>query len=211
VKFQKVAPLAFTILGIMLVAVPLLRTFLISESHIQRVALALFALSYVMWMAFESRVTKGELTKEVSSFDKFSMEFAAVVKITMLMAMFVPSVSCVLERCVLGFGLAWCGILLRGWGIVSLGNLYSHRIRVPHEVVARGPYAFIRHPAYLGTALAHAGFVLVFFNLFALVGLCFWFFAVWLRAHIEERALLECAAYQDYSKAVRFRMFPFFW
>ena len=83
-----------------------------------------------------------------------------------------------------GFALTLAGMALAFWARIYLGRNWGPpaTMRVGHELVTSGPYAFIRHPIYwgmgaaiLGTALA-IGNVLVF--LVAIVAILrFWWAA----------------------------------
>jgi protein-S-isoprenylcysteine O-methyltransferase Ste14 len=67
----------------------------------------------------------------------------------------------------------------------------------------------IRHPAYLGTFVAHAGLVLVFPSVGAAAALLLlWLPAVVLRAAVEDRFLLGHGEYATYARNVRYRLVP---
>ncbi|HZZ69704.1 MAG TPA: methyltransferase [Phenylobacterium sp.] len=72
----------------------------------------------------------------------------------------------------------------------------------------RGAYVFVRHPMYLGYALAHTAYLLTNPTLLNL-GLisCTWAcqFGRILR---EENWLMQDRAYRRYARIVRFRMIP---
>jgi protein-S-isoprenylcysteine O-methyltransferase Ste14 len=59
----------------------------------------------------------------------------------------------------LGLAVIVCGIALRIWANLTLGQFYTRTLRVldDHHVVERGPYRLIRHPGYLGTMVMWAG------------------------------------------------------
>lgn len=60
----------------------------------------------------------------------------------------------------IGVCVALGGIALRQWAIAMLGRLFTRdvMIREDHHVVTRGPYRYIRHPAYAGTMLTMLGY-----------------------------------------------------
>ena len=210
-KLQGMMPALMTVLGFLIIGYRGVIEFMTNEHLDVKVAIGISCIIYAVWLSYESRVTRGEVAKEVSPHDKFSMEFCAVVKIGLLATFFWPPMTVDTARMVLGFSLAVMGIGIRAWGIGTLGSLYSHRIRTPERVVRTGPYGIIRHPAYLGTALAHAGFTLVFLNPASAAMLALWIFAVWLRVFMEEKAMAENAEYAAYKKVVRSRVFPGIW
>jgi len=66
--------------------------------------------------------------------------------------------------------LIWCGVLLTGAGVAlaiwarwNLGRNWSDKVvlKVDHELIRSGPYAYLRHPIYTGVLLAVAGTALV--------------------------------------------------
>ena len=59
----------------------------------------------------------------------------------------------------LGFALAVAGIALALWARVHLGQFWSDKVvlKVDHQLVRTGPYAFLRHPIYSGVLLGVAG------------------------------------------------------
>ena len=61
-----------------------------------------------------------------------------------------------------GLVLAAAGVALHAWARRALGPLWSGpiEVRARHRVVARGPYAHVRHPIYLAVLLLAAGTVL---------------------------------------------------
>jgi protein-S-isoprenylcysteine O-methyltransferase Ste14 len=89
-------------------------------------------------------------------------------------------------------------ILRRKFGVVAANR----------GIVATGPYQFVRHPMYLGYILTQIGFLTSTPTLWnAAVYLAVFFFQV-MRILAEERLLLEDPDYQNYSKAVPYRLIP---
>jgi protein-S-isoprenylcysteine O-methyltransferase Ste14 len=168
----------------------------------------LFASIYLIWMSRESRISVAEISKPEADHDRGTMELAAVVKILLLIAALAPPSSLLSDRYALAAGiggivLVVSGASLRLSTIRALGDSYSHRIRSPRiPLVSSGPYAWMRHPAYVGTVLIHAGVVFVFTNPFSLATLALWIAAVWVRTICEERHLMQFSEYRIYRKAV---------
>jgi protein-S-isoprenylcysteine O-methyltransferase Ste14 len=116
---------------------------------------------------------------------------------------------------VAGIVLMCAGIALRQWAVATLGRFFTIDVRVQpsQTVVDRGPYRWVRHPAYTGLILTFLGFGLALGNWAALAvaflvptaGLVY-------RIHVEERALLEGLgdAYRRFA-ASRPRLFPGVW
>ena len=58
-----------------------------------------------------------------------------------------------------GLVLTLCGLLLALWARLHLGRYWSDRVRLTaeHQLVATGPYRYLRHPIYSGVLGAVAG------------------------------------------------------
>jgi protein-S-isoprenylcysteine O-methyltransferase Ste14 len=71
-----------------------------------------------------------------------------------------------------------------------------------------GPYAFVRHPMYLGYIISQAGFLLAVFSVLNLA--CYlvaWMLQV-LRIIEEERLLRADSDYRDFASSTRWRLVP---
>jgi Putative protein-S-isoprenylcysteine methyltransferase len=86
------------------------------------------------------------------------------------------------------------GIIIRFAAIHTLGRFFNSvvTIRVDHEIIRTGLYGYVRHPAYTGALLAHAGLGLAFESWFSVLAttIPFWI-AVAYRMYVEELALSE--------------------
>ena len=93
------------------------------------------------------------------------------------------------------------------WGTVALGVKFSNLSN--KGIVDRGPYKFIRHPAYASKNIAwwfeHLQYMKGLHNLIPL--LC-WNMIYTLRALTEERHLMKDPAYRAYCKKVKYRFIP---
>ncbi|MBF0484146.1 MAG: isoprenylcysteine carboxylmethyltransferase family protein [Candidatus Omnitrophica bacterium] len=99
--------------------------------------------------------------------------------------------------------------MLRGIGIVCLGlliRLWSNGYAIKLEkLTTSGPYAYVRHPLYLGTSLVLIGFI-VMLKMY-IVGIIFWavVVAVYFKTIKQEEKMLEDKfkdVYLDYKKCV---------
>ncbi|MBO0910206.1 MAG: isoprenylcysteine carboxylmethyltransferase family protein [Acidobacteria bacterium] len=63
----------------------------------------------------------------------------------------------------IGFVLALAGIALAMWARIHLGQFWSDKVvlKVDHQLVRTGPYAYLRHPIYSGVLLGVAATALV--------------------------------------------------
>ena len=111
--------------------------------------------------------------------------------------------------------LCLAGIGLRTWSKIVLGRFYTFTIdwTDDHRLLTTGPYRFVRHPLYLGTFLAIAGFPLLTQSWATL-----WFLTVptalayCLRIVKEETYLAETLGpeYKSYTRRTA-RLIPFVW
>jgi protein-S-isoprenylcysteine O-methyltransferase Ste14 len=110
---------------------------------------------------------------------------------------------------VLGFA---GGMVLRLVATRTLGRFYSHHVvrRHDHSVVRSGPYRLVRHPAYAGMILAHAGFVAFFANPASVAGLVLLIVAIGWRITVEERVMWTVPGYPEYA-LTRARVLPGAW
>jgi protein-S-isoprenylcysteine O-methyltransferase Ste14 len=110
---------------------------------------------------------------------------------------------------------AWAGIGLRLWAIITLGRFFRGTVHVQegHRVVTSGPYRAIRHPACSGILLAVAGLGLLYGNLLSWAVLLICVLAgIAYRIRVEERLLLTALgpSYAAYAVRTR-RLLPGIW
>jgi protein-S-isoprenylcysteine O-methyltransferase Ste14 len=116
---------------------------------------------------------------------------------------------------VAGLVLMAAGIFLRQWAIFVLGRFFTVDVRIHPDqtVVDRGPYRWVRHPAYTGLVLFFVGVGLALSNWASLIVLALVPTAgLLVRIHSEERALLAGLG-EDYRRyaATHRRLFPGIW
>lgn len=75
-------------------------------------------------------------------------------------------------------------------------------------IVGRGPYRFVRHPAYICKNMAWWITLIPVLSLAAVLSMAVWSFVYFLRAITEERHLIRDPDYQAYCKKVRYRFIP---
>jgi protein-S-isoprenylcysteine O-methyltransferase Ste14 len=115
----------------------------------------------------------------------------------------------------LGLVMMTAGLGIRQWAILTLGRFFTADVRVQADqtVVDRGPYRWVRHPAYTGLLLFFAGVGLALSNWASLIVLITVPAAGLLaRIHSEERVLLTELGepYRRYA-CTRRRLFPGVW
>jgi protein-S-isoprenylcysteine O-methyltransferase Ste14 len=116
---------------------------------------------------------------------------------------------------VLGLVLMIAGIAIRQWAVAVLGQFFTVDVRVHpgQSVVERGPYRWVRHPAYTGVIMTFVGIGLALGNWAALAVLTVVPIAgLLVRIHVEERALIDGLGepYRRFA-ASRPHLFPGLW
>lgn len=200
---------AMTILGgISVGSVAVLRMTHETEFSGAVVCLAAIAL-YGGWKVWESRITLGELHRAEPSHDERTVELCAVVEIALLVSLLLSRNRLPLGLSLGGLTIMAVGIHIRVIAIRTLGKDYSLRIRPLRKRPVRiGPYALVRHPAYLGTLVCHSGIVVVFANGYSFLLLAVWYAVVLVRTFVEEGLLMQDSAYRRYAQKVRWRLVP---
>lgn len=114
-----------------------------------------------------------------------------------------------------GIGLMLAGFLFRLYAMLTLGNLFSHRVAIKndHTVVEEGPYRWVRHPSYTGAVVTYLGIGVATGNwLSVLAVLAGSVVGYGYRIRIEERALeKELEGYAEYAERTPYRLLPGLW
>ncbi|MBV9273056.1 MAG: isoprenylcysteine carboxylmethyltransferase family protein [Verrucomicrobia bacterium] len=107
-----------------------------------------------------------------------------------------------------GIGLAFtaAGLCFAVWARMHLGKYWSGRItlKVNHQVIQTGPYAWVRHPIYSGLILALFGTALTLGTISAFAGFAFMVISFVRKLKIEETWLCSQfgAEYEAYQQRV---------
>lgn len=114
-----------------------------------------------------------------------------------------------------GLAVMWAGLVLRGWSITVLGRAFRTTVEVDRgqEVVARGPYRWVRHPSYSGVLLLAAGYGLAAGNWLSLVlTVVLPLVSVLARIAVEEQTLVRVLGrpYERYRSGTK-RLVPGVW
>jgi len=115
----------------------------------------------------------------------------------------------------LGLGMIIFGYAVGTWAMAANAFFSSH-VRIQkdrgHTVVTKGPYAIVRHPAYITGAIAMCGVPLLLDSLLAYPPVILLCVGIVIRTALEDRTLLaELPGYRDYAEKVRFRLVPGLW
>lgn len=116
---------------------------------------------------------------------------------------------------IIGIILTFLGSMLFTWSMVS-NKYFSTLVRLQnergHKVATEGPYKHIRHPGYLGFILMVSATPIALGSIFAssmsiIISIIFI-----IRTAFEDKTLNnELDGYKEYSKKVKYRLFPFIW
>lgn len=114
----------------------------------------------------------------------------------------------------LGWLVFLAGMTLFTWAGLSLKGAFFGKVKpVTEQIVADGPYRWVRHPLYLSVIAALVGLCLMLRSWWGLLSVFALFLpAVIHRARLEERALGEQfgSAWQDYAARTAF-LVPWVW
>lgn len=114
-----------------------------------------------------------------------------------------------------GLVVAWAGLLLRLWAVLTLGRSFTTwvRVKADQKVVTSGPYRLVRHPSYLGLLVLFLGLGLALGDLASVVVMVALPAAVLVRRIMVEEAALRAGlgdSYVEYSTG-RARLIPGIW
>jgi protein-S-isoprenylcysteine O-methyltransferase Ste14 len=94
--------------------------------------------------------------------------------------------------------------------LATLGRSFSV-LPALRDVVSRGPYRVVRHPAYVGELVLVIGAAFARYDWIGVAILVAAVVTVALRVLAEERLLTSDEAYRAYTSQVRYRLLPFVW
>jgi len=115
--------------------------------------------------------------------------------------------------------LGWTGIVLcvAGlafciWARFTLGRNWSGVVTLKggHELITRGPYAFVRHPIYTGLLAMFLGTVIALGHVAGIIAIPLVVVSFWIKLRSEEKLMLEQFPdeYSAYQRRVK-RLVPF--
>jgi len=107
----------------------------------------------------------------------------------------------------LGLMLTVLGLALAIWARVVLGRNWSGHVtfKENHELILRGPYAFVRHPIYTALLLMFLGTAIAVGTSSSLLGVPILFLSFWIKYRQEEAFMIAHFGdqYRDYMKRVK--------
>jgi len=114
-----------------------------------------------------------------------------------------------------GLALILAGYVLASYALIE-NAYFSGTVRIQeergHKVVSSGPYAWVRHPGYLGSLLASLGIPLLLDSVWAFIPAIIIGVFFIIRTSLEDHFLQEnLAGYREYAQKVRYRLLPGVW
>lgn len=110
-------------------------------------------------------------------------------------------ITCIIRMIIVSLLLIYVG------ATIALGAKCSNLTN--RGIVSRGPYAIIRHPAYISKNLAWWITIIPIASLPAILSMSAWSFIYHLRSITEEKHLMKDKNYQKYCKKVKYRYIPY--
>ncbi len=117
--------------------------------------------------------------------------------------------------CGIGYALLLAGIAIVTWA-EGVNKFFEVTVRIQtergHQVIETGPYAFVRHPGYVGGILHAVGIALSLGSLWALIPAGLASLVLVVRTQWEDQTLQEeLSGYQEYAQRVRDKLIPGVW
>jgi protein-S-isoprenylcysteine O-methyltransferase Ste14 len=115
----------------------------------------------------------------------------------------------------LAFVLIFLGYSLTIFSLLK-NRFFSGTVRIQkdrgHYVIDKGPYAFIRHPGYIGLIISFLSIAFAMNSLGALVPAGLFAITLIIRTYLEDVTLQrELPGYIEYAARVRYRLIPQIW
>jgi protein-S-isoprenylcysteine O-methyltransferase Ste14 len=163
---------------------------------------------------------RGQVREDAKDWDK---QITALAGVFMVAGLIVPGLDLRLgwSR---AFALPWqligfiglvVGYALFSWAMIS-NEFFETKVRIQADrgqsVETAGPYRYVRHPGYVGMILQLLGTPFALASWWGVIPAVCAAAAFVVRTALEDRTLKqELAGYEEYSRRVRFRLFPGVW
>lgn len=120
-------------------------------------------------------------------------------------------------------GISWlvgATMMIFGWTVFSWSMIvnpyFEQTVRIQtelgHYVVYRGPYAWVRHPGYVGIIAMLLATPLLLQSVWTLIPIAFMMISLLIRTMLEDKTLIaELPGYSDYAERVRYRLILGLW
>ncbi len=114
-----------------------------------------------------------------------------------------------------GLALIVSGYILGSYAFIE-NAFFSGTVRIQeergHKVVTGEPYAWVRHPGYLGSLIASLGMPLLLDSAWSFIPVVVFGVIFFIRTSLEDRFLQDnLPGYREYAQKVRYRLLPGVW
>ncbi len=179
-------------------------------------------LNMVIFLKFNPEIirARSEIRGEMKWWDKIFAVFYTVFILTMFIICGLDvgrfNISSTgMEFFAVGIIIFAVGWVFVAWSMVE-NKFFETTVRIQNEkdqrVVSTGPYAIVRHPGYVGMILFYGCAPLIIGSFYGLIPALLLAFAFIFRTHFEDKTLYEkLPGYKEYTRKVRYRLFPFIW
>jgi protein-S-isoprenylcysteine O-methyltransferase Ste14 len=179
-------------------------------------------LNIVIFLKFNPEIirARSEIRGEMKWWDKIFAVFYTVFILTMFIICGLDvgrfNISSTgVEFFAVGIIIFAVGWVFVAWSMVE-NKFFETTVRIQnekdHRVVSTGPYAIVRHPGYVGMILFYGCAPLIIGSFYGLIPALLLAFAFIFRTHFEDKTLYEkLPGYKEYTRKVRYRLFPFIW
>jgi protein-S-isoprenylcysteine O-methyltransferase Ste14 len=115
----------------------------------------------------------------------------------------------------IGLVFAMVSSVLLNWAMI-INPHFEPTVRIQdersHKVITSGPYNVVRHPGYLAGILFAISIPFLIGSFFAFAAVGIYFTLMILRTWLEDKTLQdELEGYSEYTRQVKFRLFPGIW
>lgn len=115
----------------------------------------------------------------------------------------------------IAIGVIFAGFALGSWALFE-NRFFSGVVRIQkdrgHHVISTGPYAWVRHPGYVGAIITYIAMPFLLDSVWALLPAILISAALVIRTALEDRTLqAELPGYAEYAHQVRYRLLPGVW
>lgn len=116
---------------------------------------------------------------------------------------------------ILGFVLFIVSTIFGGWAVLENSH-FEVFVRIQkdreHHVISTGPYKYIRHPGYASMILANIAAPFILGSILGFIPAGIVFVILIIRTSREDKTLnKELDGYSEYTKKVKYRLFPGLW
>jgi protein-S-isoprenylcysteine O-methyltransferase Ste14 len=229
-KNKKSAVRVYVMLLLVLVFIPLLPMTITGRWNWWEawVMAAVYVLTFIIGRVIAAKKTPDILMERANysghdntqPWDKWLSPVVAFGSVFILLAAGLDALFHWLPDFSLGLELLGLTLIVLGYGLGSYGLIenafFSGTVRLQpergHTVISSGPYAWVRHPGYLGSLIANIGIPLLLDSAWAFIPVIVIAFFFILRTHLEDRFLrANLPGYSEYAKKVRYRLLPGIW